>query len=299
MKATIHAMLPLLVLSTAGFASAQEVPPEPKITASEATPRQYIRISRDDNQKLVAMETAIVRFKPQAGASGPAYVDLVGAVHVGEGRYYRQLNELFETYDAVLYELVAPEGTRIPKNGRRQGGGTAIGSVQQSMKSMLELEYQLEKIDYTKKNLIHADMSPDEFAKSMANREESFSKMFWRMLGQGMAQQRQGKGNSDVAMLFAFFSNDRALRLKRIMAQQFEDLEGQMLAINGPDGSTIITERNKKCFDVLLREIKAGKKRIAVFYGAGHLSDMEERLLSDFDMQRDNTRWLQAWKLTK
>lgn len=299
MQAKPYATLMLLLLSAKGVTLAQEVPPEPPNGESRETKRQFIRIARDENQKLVAMETAIVRFKPQAGTGGPEYVDLVGAVHVGEGKYYRELNKVFKTYDAVLYELVAPEGTRIPKNGKRQGGGTAIGSVQQSMKSMLELEYQLEKIDYTKKNLIHADMSPGEFAQSMETREESFSKMFWRMLGQGMAQQRQGKGNNDVAMLFAFFSNDRALRLKRIMAQQFEDLEGQMLAINGPDGSTIITERNKKCFDVLSREIKAGKKRIAVFYGAGHLADMETRLIRDFGMQRENTRWLEAWKLTK
>jgi len=293
----LHLLSLTLVIS--GVTFAQEVPPEPKPPQPEAAKRQYLRVSRDDQKQLVSMDTAIVRFVPQAGHKGPKYVDLIGAVHVGEGAYYQKLNEVFEKYDAVLYELVAPEGTRIPKNSKRKGAVTAIGSAQQGMKSMLELEYQLEKIDYTKKNLVHADMSPEEFAKSMEAKDESFSKMFWRMLGQGMAQQQQGKGTSDVNLLIALFSSNRALRLKRIMAQQFEDLEGQMVAIDGPDGSTIISERNKKCFEVLSREIEAGKKRIAIFYGAGHLADMEERLIRDFHMRRKSTRWLEAWKLTK
>ena len=48
-------------------------------------------------------------------------VDLIGAVHVGEKAYYEALNKQFEDYDAVLYELVAPEGTRVPK-GAKPGG---------------------------------------------------------------------------------------------------------------------------------------------------------------------------------
>ena len=70
------------------------------------------------------------------------------------------------------------------------------------------------------------------------------------------------------------------------MAQQFESLEGSMSALDGPDGSTIITERNKRCFDVLDKQLAAGKKKIAIFYGAGHLPDMERRLDSDYGFER-------------
>jgi len=82
-------------------------------------------------------------------------------------------------------------------------------------------------------------------------------------------------------------------------AKQMGAMEGQMEAINGEDGSTIITERNKKAFAVLDRELKAGKKKIAVFYGAGHLPDMEERLLKDFQLKRNGQKWLTAWSLIK
>ena len=69
--------------------------------------------------------------------------------------------------------------------------------------------------------------------------------------------------------------------------------------MSGPTGSTIITERNKRAFEVLGEQLKAGKKNVAVFYGAGHLPDMEKRLLGDFAMKRHSERWLTAWALEK
>ena len=66
---------------------------------------------------------------------------------------------------------------------------------------------------------------------------------------------------------------------------------------DGPEGSTIITERNKKAFEVLSREIAKGRKKIAVFYGAGHLPDMQRRLEQDYQMQQTGTQWLSAWSL--
>ena len=110
-------------------------------------------------------------------------VDLVGAVHVGEKDYYEQLNQLFTSYDAVLYELVAPEGTRI-EPGKSRSSRIAVSYIQNLMKDVLKLEFQLDRIDYTKPNMVHADMSPQEFSQSMKDRDESFLKMFlqacWR-----------------------------------------------------------------------------------------------------------------------
>ena len=83
------------------------------------------------------------------------------------------------------------------------------------------------------------------------------------------------------------------------MAEQFENLGGQLAAIDGPEGSTIITERNKKCFEVLDKQLQVGKKTIAIFYGAGHLPDMEKRLTSDYGMKREGEKWLMAWRLKK
>jgi len=269
--------------------------------AAEAGPK-FIRVRRNEKGSPVAMETAVVRY---VSADRPGVtVDLVGAIHIADKSYYDELNKRFESYEVVLYELVAPEGTRIPKEGRPGNSAHPIGAMQNGMGAMLELEHQLDRVDYTKENFVHADMSPEDFSKSMEKRGESLMQMFLRLMGQGMVQQaaqqqKEGGGSTDLGLLMALFSKDRAHKLKSLFADQFENMESQMLVFNGPEGSTIITERNKKAFEVLDKQLKAGRKNVAVFYGAGHLPDMEQRLAADFGLKREGEKWLTAWSLEK
>lgn len=79
------------------------------------------------------------------------------------------------------------------------------------------------------------------------------------------------------------WSPEIAPAVARAFAEQMQMMDGQMAAITGEDGkSTLITERNAKAFEVLDREIKAGKKKLGIFYGAGHLKDMHQRLVDDY-----------------
>ena len=82
-----------------------------------------------------------------------------------------------------------------------------------------------------------------------------------------------------------------------MFAQQMQNIESGMLIFEGKEGSTIIDHRNTKALSILKREIENGKTRLAVFYGAGHLPDMEQRLLKDFDLKRAGRFWLTAWDL--
>ncbi len=257
----------------------------------------FLRLARDDNDQPVSMETAIVRYKAQSPDKQDITIDLIGAVHIGEKAYYDKLNQEFEQYEALLYELVAPEGTRVPKGGGG-GSGHPVALLQNGMKDMLALEHQLEYIDYHKDNFIHADMSPEAFSKSMEDRGESVWTMMFRMMGQQIAQQNKHPSrSSDMDLFRALFDKNRALTLKRVMAEQFEDMDGAMTALEGPGGSTLITERNKVALKVLAEQISAGKKRIGIFYGAGHMPDMEKRLIKDLGAERDAERWLVAWDL--
>lgn len=271
-------------------------PPAAEKEGEEQEPgSKFIRLTRDAEERTLTMDTAIVRYVPTDPERAGLVVDLIGAVHIGEKEYYAELNRAFQDYDALLYELVAPEGTRVSKGA---SGGSPVSMLQTGMKGMLELEFQLDEIDYHQDNFVHADMSPDDFAKSMRDRGESIWSMVFKMMGQSMAQQSKNPNRSlDAELLLALFDRDRALALKRVLAEQFEDLEGVMTAFDGPDGSTIITERNKKALEVLAQEIEAGKKRLAIFYGAGHLPDMESRLLADFGLKRAKERWIVAWDL--
>jgi hypothetical protein len=297
----LAALVALFSAATRGTPPGTKEKPSTAKPKAEADTDNFIRLVRDDKKTPRSMDTAIVTYVPADDAHPGLTVDLIGAVHVGEREYYDQLNSEFEKYDALLYELVAPDDDNVPKAGRGTSNAHPIGLLQNSMKDMLELDHQLSRVKYDRPNFVHADMSPTEFAETMASRDESLTKMFFRMMGQGIAQQskqqaRNGR-TAEADMMAALFSKERAVMLKRVMAEQFGDLESAMAGLDGPEGSTIITERNKVALEVLQEQIDAGKKKIGIFYGAGHLKDMEERLLKDFKLKRGETRWITAWDL--
>jgi hypothetical protein len=263
----------------------------------------WVRLHYDENGKIVGMQTAIVRYSAPAPATGaaqaPVFVDLVGAVHVGDVAYYEGLNEYFKQYDALLYELVAPEGT-VVERGRGASNSHPVGFMQNGIKNLLELDHQLEEIDYTRPNFVHADMTPDQFAKAMRDRKESFLQMYFKLMSHAMEHQSEmtAKGESlDFELFAALFSKDRPRRLKTALAKQLAEMESLMVSFGGEQGSVIITERNKMALKVLKEQLAAGKKSLGIFYGAGHLNDMDERLRKDFHLTPVSITWITAWNL--
>ncbi len=268
-------------------------------TRREAAGR-FMRIRKDAKGRELALETSVTRYEMLDKDNNLVTVDLIGAVHVGEKEYYDALNKRFEQYESMLYELVAPEGTVIPKGGGRRDGvpTNPIALMQKGMQTSLALEFQLEHIDYTKKNFTHADMTPEEFSESMVENDESLGGYAARAIGQSMAMQSAGRGGDSMGMLMAMFSKNKELRLRRAFAKQIQDMEAGMIVFEGREGSTIIDHRNRKCLKILKQEIESGKRNLAIFYGAGHLVSMEESLINDFGMKRGGQYWLEAWKLS-
>ncbi len=288
---------------------AEEPKPLGRLAAEAKTVRQeeaeFLRLSRDGAREPLSLDTSIVEYLEPAEAAAragrrlPLQVDLVAAVHVGGRSYYETLDRLFKHYDAVLYELVAPENARVPRPGGKPTG--AIGSAQQGLTKLLGLEFQLEAIDYAAPNFVHADLSPKEFDAAMAKRGESWWSMFMKLMQESMARANTRKAPaSDVGVgdLFGIlFGSDREVRLRRIMAEQFTDMDVLTAAFGGDDGSTLITDRNAAAIDVLRDQIARGHKRIAIFYGAAHMDDFDRRLQEDFGLQPGETIWLEAWDL--
>lgn len=306
------ALLAAVVAAVAARSHAQEAPAasppapapatdqdaKPEQDAAPALGEKWVRLHRDAEGQPLALQTAIVRYTGRWNGV-PVEVDLIGAVHVGDRAYYQDLNQRFTEYDALLFELVAPQGTVIPK-GTRADTRHPLGAMQGGMKTILELEHQLEQVDYTRANFVHADMSPDEFFQTMEDRDEGVLQMFMRMMGQSVAAQseQQAEGQSaDAEILMALFAKDRARRLKIVMAKQFHQMEGLLSSFGGEQGSTIITERNKKALEVLKDQLDIHRRKVGVFYGAGHLVDMHERLVSEFKLQPESITWLTAWDL--
>jgi hypothetical protein len=284
----------LMLLLVVNFLPAAE---DAGATQNSPIIHRYLRLTRDKDQKPLALETPVVRFAAADGKRASPTVDLVAAIHIADKSYYDQLNREFKGYDAVLYELVAPEDSNVPKPGDPTGSHP-ISLLQNGMKDLLGLEFQLKGIDYTRKNMVHADMSPDQFAESMRERGETAMTMLVRMLGYALTQEAGTKSDAGYTdILLALFDKDRTLALKRVMAEQFENGEGAMAAFDGPRGSTLISGRNQVALDVLRKEILAGKRKIAIFYGAAHMPDLQKRLHDQFGMKPVEIHWLSAWNL--
>ncbi len=261
------------------------------ILPAQSEGNDYIRHAADKNGAPQALEVSITGFENGQGVR----VDLVGAIHVADRRYFGDLDRRLADYEVVLYELVGEPGQ---VTAPRSGSPSMIGLMQGGMKNALGLAFQLDEIDYGRDNMVHADLTPSAFAASMRDRNESFLGMIFRAWAMALAEQGSGKAaGQDAAFIKALFANDRQLALKRVLAEQLSSQTELLESLAGDDGSTLITVRNQRALEVLREQLDAGARDIAIFYGAGHMPDFETRLVDDFGMRRVSTEWIEAWDL--
>lgn len=266
----------------------------------------YFRLSHVPGKRSAqTLETSIGRFEgtPKIAKGKKVQVDLVAAVHLGDAEYYEQLNERFKTYDAVLYELVIPEGTEIDENTfskeNRDERGNILASLQQGMSKTLSLEHQLNCIDYTPKNFIHADLTMEEFVEKISERGDlgqTFSRAMMHSVTSG-AQEKSAK--VEGKLIASLFARNKSLTLKRAFAESMLDqMEESLWILGGDEGSAIISDRNAVAEKRLKEQLEQGKTKIAIFYGAAHLPELEKALQKDFQLKKTQTDWLIAWDLT-
>ncbi len=293
-----------LVLAALPVLLAPALRAEPPVAASNAdradhaiVPAKFMRFT-DDGHNGGRFETAVVTFKNKDGVS----VRLVGAIHIGERSYYEALNRSFENDDAVLYELVKPKDAGLPVPGGRSG--SVINEMQHVMKDVLNLDFQLDDIDYAKQNFVHADMDAETFAKMQEERGETFEMLMLKGIMKAFTQGNdKNKPDEQVDtsrlvddMIETFTRPDMERRIKLAVAKQLDKVENDALGLDNPNGSVIVTERNKVAMKVLQRTIAAGKTNISIFYGAAHMPDMATRL-ADMGFKPVTVEWNTAWDL--
>ena len=252
---------------------------------------------QDQGKETGELKTSIVTYRNKEGVE----VSLISAVHVGDKKYYDDLEADFRRYDSLLYEMIKPEGVNPSARGKEEGGGI-ISVFQRVMKTVLDLEFQLDGIDYTRPNFVHADMDPETFFRLQKKKGEGFLSLMLKSMQAEMKRQKEGKGSPPgiFDLIRAFTSEDSARSLKYLFARQMEGMEDLMAGFEGDGESVIVGERNKVAVRVLEKEIKAGKKKLGIFYGAAHMPDMEERLIKKLGFtQVGKERWLVAWDISK
>jgi uncharacterized protein YjgD (DUF1641 family) len=278
-------------------AAAPATAPAAKVDASK-----FLRFAEASDGVGKQLQTSIVRFKNDAGVE----VDLIGAVHIADRSYYEALNKHFKDYDVVLYEMVKPKDMAgVNVKGRSP---SFVGMLQRFMQEQLDLSYQLDCVDYQAKNFVHADLTAEAFAERQAERGESMlSIMLNSMMREMNKAQDDAKANANanaggehemgiMDLIEALQSPDRSRQLKLVLAHQFANMDDGMSALG--DDSVILGERNTHALEVLKQQIDAGKKHLAVFYGAAHLKGMEETMTGLMGFKQvGEPQWLVAWDL--
>lgn len=264
-------------------------------------PAPYLRTARDVKGHPRSLQTAVTHFVTRLGQR----VDLVAAVHLADPAYYKALNRRFKGYDAVLYELVLDDshskgkavgGVQIPRD---DGNASVLSRVQLAMCRLLGLEFQLHAIDYAAPNFRHADMTAREFSAAMDRKGENTFTLLMKILQIGLKNPTaMDTAELEKISLWDLLSRDPTPEerriLRRALAQNFANIDKVMADFQG---TTLIAGRNQKAMRVLGRELRAGRGHLALFYGAGHMSDLEKRLAAETGATPAGREWLDAWDL--
>ncbi len=282
------------------FVSAQEAVPE----AEKIPVADYVRFLKADVEgQSDALQTAITRFERKADG---AIVDLVAVVHIGDAEYFTHLNRVLKEYDSVLYELVGGEFSKRDDGRIAEPEMESIRGMQGMAQRLLGLEFQLNAINYAAENFVHADVKWDEFHSLMAAKNQNMATMFTRAMELASKGEIEGIPATDseanammISLLGSLASGDTS-SLKRTIAPFLSEAESLITQLEGDDGTVLVSERNKVVMKKLGAEMAAHKgkelQKIAIFYGAGHMPDLEERLKAK-GFAKDSTSWTTAWDI--
>ena len=262
--------------------------------AAADRPLTGIRLLRDeDDPWRGALQTSIVHYTRPDGER----LDVVNVMHLGDEEYYAELERRFESYDAVLYEMIKAEGASPVRRPGSDAGMLSL--VQKAMGNALGAVFQLDSIDYGKANFVHADLTAERFAELWEERQESIAKLMLRAMSAGSDEAFGDEVTP--AVLFRIAKTRDKPRLRMILAEVFakSDMLTGLTDI-GPDGrdrSMLIGQRNIAALEISMRELAGDADKVALFYGAGHWPDLDIRLVEDHGFERGEIEWVTAWTI--
>ncbi|CAN1331281.1 hypothetical protein LINPERPRIM_LOCUS35262 [Linum perenne] len=292
------------------FPSYDDVSPEMFLQANSIS--DFMRFKKGLDRGSGELQTAVVRYRkrfPWSILSPLLQVDLVSTIHIADKEYFSVLQKELETYDCVLYEMVASreslENRRNPLatkrlKGYRSRGFNILGFIQRQMARILSLDFQLDCLDYQLANWYHADLDFETF-KLLQWR----SKLLWasRVLPMPLVGFciiggvcNVGSSASEYPELEALSRLDFGTAMKVFLARRLTSELTQVTA-DVEEKSVIIGERNRVAVEALKRAMDEGHNKIAILYGGGHMPDLGRRLREDFDLVPSKVQWITAWSM--
>jgi hypothetical protein len=88
-----------------------------------------------------------------------------------------------------------------------------------------------------------------------------------------------------------------AVKLRRILAAGFDKMPSLETLLRPSQLATLIEARNTRALEVFQEQLDGGKRRVAFFWGAGHMADFERKLVLNYGLQPAGIVWRDAWDL--
>jgi len=267
-----------------------------------APPGRYLRTATSTNGS-VALEVALRSFVPRHGR-GPV-VWLVGVTHLGTTNYYAELQRFLDAQSLVLFEGVGATNKQFKMRGDHGF------SVQDEMARVLGLEFQLKAIDYSRAHFRNADLSLPQLARifeqatnapagagSAASGQAEFNQLVQVMEGSGLFG-----GLARLSLSLVGASPRLQAATKVALIETLGALPEDLSRVPGMTPglkhllAVLIEERNRTVVARLQSALRARPRpaSVAVFYGAGHMTDLERRMRATLHYRPAEERWLTAF----
>ena len=267
----------------------------PQAVHADRAPAITFLRSTETEEKLSAIQTSSVEYQPAKGR-GPS-VWLVSVSHLGTPEYYAAIQKRLDAQSVVLFEGVGLD------DQMRAGPGAATheAGIQKQLSDALGLVFQLDAIDYRRKNFLNSDLPVAGVEKEVKERTdtgEAPNETYKMLIG---AIQGTPETMDMLKPMMAFLTASPDMReTTRLLLIEVLSRADEMVGF-----AKSISPEMKDLFDVLLTERnaivmrdlraqiarhKAGET-IAVFYGAAHMTDIAKRLREELHYKPATQQW--------
>lgn len=266
-------------------------------------PAPYLRVANHDNG-VVALEVAIRSLTP-ARQNAPR-VWLVGVTHIGSAEYYRALQEFLDQQSVVLFE-----GVGATNRDFQLAPGEY--SLQDAMARALGLEFQLHAVQYDRPHFRNSDLNAAQISRHFGGAMEEdagdgegrppaneFGALVQVMQGTGFLG---GLAKLTVSLISVSPRLQAATKLALI--ETMGAMPADLAATPGLTPAmqrllkVLIEERNRVVIADTRRALRERPRpqSVAIFYGAGHMHDLEVRLREELRLRPGEERWLTAFEV--
>lgn len=280
-------------------------------------PEPYVRIANTDTNRIELQIAAREFASPRRGLPT---IWLTGVSHIGDTNYYAALQKHLDAQSLVLYEGV---GAAEAESAAQTNSDAALdhassssadqedrGSLQSAMAASLGLVFQLNAIDYDRQNFRNSDLSISQLRallkKATAQTEnggvasESFEDLLQMMQGNswfdallqlalrllGASPKFQGLGRLALIDLIGEIQGDPS-RLQGLPPDMKQVLE------------VLLQRRNEKVISDLKTQLPrlSSHSSVAVFFGTGHMPDLETKLRHELRYRPRQQVWFTAFRV--